>query len=169
VTLLEGTHADKGLFLGLFVVPTRVILAVSPINAALNYVLGEQYLFILPSIGSLHSLSVWGPEPVRIGFIGAPIATAISFNLISISSVIYGIFYVEKTTWHPISRRSFSDLGLLVRLGLAGVGQIASAWWSWELVGRAYTLQLTDISVLNCVLIVAASLYVIDQTGNQTC
>lgn len=74
---------------GLFVVPTRVILAVSPINAVLNYVL------------------VWGPEPVRIGFIGAPIATSISFNLISISSVIYGIFYIEKTAWHPVSRRSF--------------------------------------------------------------
>ncbi|KAG1729548.1 mate-domain-containing protein [Suillus lakei] len=104
---------------GLFVVPTRVILAVSPINAVLNYIL------------------VWGPEPVRIGFIGAPIATAISFNLISVSSVIYSIFYIEKTAWHPISRRSFSGLGLLVRLGLAGVGQIASAWWSWELIGCA--------------------------------
>ncbi|KAG2142385.1 mate-domain-containing protein [Suillus clintonianus] len=104
---------------GLFVVPTRIILAVSPINALLNYVL------------------VWGPEPIRIGFIGAPIATAISFNLISILSVIYGIFYVEKTAWHPISRRSFTGLGLLVQLGLAGVGQTASEWWSWELIGCA--------------------------------
>lgn len=114
-------------------------------------------------------MSVWGPEPIRIGFIGAPIATAISFNLISISSVIYGIFYIEKTAWHPVSRRSFSDLGLLVRLGLCGVGQIASAWWSWELVGCAYVLKLTDIRMLNCVLTVAASLYVINQTSSQAC
>ncbi|KAG0694844.1 mate-domain-containing protein [Suillus ampliporus] len=100
---------------GLFSVPTRIILVVAPINALLNYLL------------------VWGPEPVRIGFVGAPIATAISLNFISISSAVYGIFYVEKTAWHPISRRSFTGLGCLVRLGLAGVGQTASEWWSWEL------------------------------------
>ena len=68
--------------------------------------------------------------------IGAPIATAISFNLISIASIIYGVFYVPRTAWHPLSRRSFTSLGVLVQLGLAGVGQTASEWWSWELVGR---------------------------------
>ncbi|KAG2752800.1 MATE efflux family protein [Suillus brevipes Sb2] len=100
---------------GHFAVPTKIILVVAPINALLNYVL------------------VWGPEPIRIGFIGAPIATSISFNLISISSIIYGIFYIERTAWCPISVRSFTSLGCLVKLGLAGVGQTASEWWSWEL------------------------------------
>ncbi|KAG1729558.1 mate-domain-containing protein [Suillus lakei] len=124
---------------GLFVVPTRMILAVSPINAVLNYVL------------------VWGPEPVRIGFIGAPIATAISFNLISISSVIYGIFYMEKTAWHPISRRSFSGLGLLVQLGLAGVGQTASEWWSWELIGLAASLLGPATLAAQSVLLISST------------
>ena len=81
-------------------------------------------------------LQVWGPEPVRLGFIGAPIATAVSFNLISILSIIYGVFYVPKTAWHPLSMRCFTSLGVLVQLGLSGVGQVASEWWSWELVGR---------------------------------
>lgn len=79
--------------------------------------------------------TVWGPEPIRLGFIGAPIATAISFNLISIMSVIYGVFFVPKTAWHPLSMRCFTSLGILVQLGLSGVGQVASEWWSWELVG----------------------------------
>jgi len=65
---------------------------------------------------------VWGPEPIALGFIGAPLATAISFNLIAISSIAYGVFFVPSTAWHPLSRRSFTDLGVLVRLGLAGVG-----------------------------------------------
>ena len=65
---------------------------------------------------------MWGPEPIALGFIGAPLATAISFNLIAISSIAYGIFLVPSTAWHPFSRRSFTDLGILVRLGLAGVG-----------------------------------------------
>ncbi|KAG2130130.1 MATE efflux family protein [Suillus cothurnatus] len=104
---------------GLFNAPTRIIVAVAPINVLLNILL------------------VWGPEPIRLGFIGAPIATSVSYNLVSITSVIYGVFFVERTAWHPLSRRSFSSLGLLVQLGLAGVGQVASEWWSWELIGLA--------------------------------
>ena len=103
---------------GLFTVPTQVIFVVAPANALLNYLL------------------VWGPEPIRLGFIGAPIASAISFNLISILSLLYGIFWVPRTAWAPFSRRTFTSLGILVQLGLAGVGQVASEWWSWELVGR---------------------------------
>ncbi|KAG1807494.1 MATE efflux family protein [Suillus subaureus] len=107
---------------GLFNAPTRIIVAVAPINVLLNYLL------------------VWGPEPIRLGFIGAPIATSVSYNLVSITSVIYGVFFVERTAWHPLSRRSFTSLGLLVQLGLGGVGQVASEWWSWELIGLAASL-----------------------------
>ena len=83
---------------------------------------------------------MWGPEPIRLGFIGAPIATAISFNLISILSICYGVFFVPKTGWHPLSTRCFTSLGVLVQLGLSCVGQVASEWWSWELIGRMYPL-----------------------------
>ena len=65
---------------------------------------------------------MWGPQQIRLGFIGAPIATAISFNLVSLMSIFYGIFYVPRTAWHPLSRRMFTSLGVLVQLGLAGVG-----------------------------------------------
>lgn len=102
--------------------PTNVILVVAPINAFLNWLL------------------VWGPEPVRLGFVGAPIASALSFNLISAASVAYGVWFVPRTAWHPLSRRAFGGLGALARLSAAGVGQLASEWWSWELVGRAYIL-----------------------------
>ncbi|SJL03933.1 uncharacterized protein ARMOST_07290 [Armillaria ostoyae] len=109
---------------GLFTVPTRIIFIVAPINALLNYIL------------------VWGPEPIRLGFIGAPIATAISFNLVALLSTLYGVFFVPKTAWHPICRRSFTSLGVLVNLGLGGVGQTASEWWAWELIGLAASLQV---------------------------
>ncbi|KAG8746275.1 hypothetical protein FRC10_005524 [Ceratobasidium sp. 414] len=90
-------------------------------------------------------------------FIGAPIATAISFNLISLFSVLYGIFYTPTTAWHPFCRRSFRSLGTLVQLGLAGTGQIASEWWSWELVGLAAS-QLGPIALAaQSVLLVSAS------------
>jgi len=66
---------------------------------------------------------VWGPEPVRLGFIGAPIASSISYNLVSIASVIYGVFFVRKTAWHPITAKAFSDLGFMTKLSFGGVGK----------------------------------------------
>ncbi|PIL27343.1 transporter [Ganoderma sinense ZZ0214-1] len=124
---------------GLFNVPTRIILGVAPVNALLNYLL------------------VWGPESLRLGFIGAPIATAISFNLISILSIVYGLFFVPKTAWHPLSMRCFTSLGVLVQLGLSGVGQVASEWWSWELVGLAASQLGPTALATQSVLLVSAS------------
>jgi len=100
---------------------------------------------------------VWGPAPIGLGFIGAPLATAISFNLMAISSIIYGVFFVPSTAWCPVSRRSFTGLGVLVRLGLAGVGQTASEWWSWELIGLAASFLGPTALAAQSVLLVSAS------------
>ncbi|PCH45028.1 MATE efflux protein [Wolfiporia cocos MD-104 SS10] len=124
---------------GLFTVPTRIILVIAPINAVLNYLL------------------VWGPAPIRLGFIGAPIATALSFNLISLASIVYGIWFVPRTAWYPLSRRCFTSLGVLVHLGLAGVGQTASEWWSWELIGLAASMLGPVALATQSVLLVSAS------------
>ncbi|KAH9174752.1 MATE efflux family protein [Lactarius sanguifluus] len=124
---------------GLFMVPTQIILVIAPINAFLNYFL------------------VCGPEPIALGFVGAPLATAISFNLISIASIVYGIFFVPSTAWHPFSRRSFTSLGVLVKLGLGGIGQTASEWWSWELIGLAASLLGPTVLAAQSVLLVSAS------------
>ncbi|KAH0581706.1 hypothetical protein H2248_011392 [Termitomyces sp. 'cryptogamus'] len=124
---------------GRFAVPTQIILIVAPINAVLNYLL------------------VWGPPSVRLGFIGAPIATAISFNLVSVMSIAYGVLYVPKTAWYPLSRRMFTSLGVLVHLGLAGVGQTASEWWAWELVALAASLMGPVALATQSVLLSSAS------------
>lgn len=114
-------------------------MIVAPFNAILNYLL------------------VWGPEPIRLGFIGAPLATAISFNLVSLLSIIYGIFFVPKTAWHPLSRRMFTGLGVLVQLGISGVGQVASEWWAWELVALAASLLGPAALATQSVLLVSSS------------
>ncbi|KAF8736131.1 hypothetical protein AX14_000853 [Amanita brunnescens Koide BX004] len=124
---------------GLFAVPTRIIAIVAPINVCLNYLL------------------VWGPPAIRLGFIGAPIATAISFNLVSIASIIYGMFFVPHTAWHPLSRRMFTNLGVVVQLGLGGIGQIASEWWAWELMSLAASLLGPVALAAQSVILVSAS------------
>ncbi|PPQ95399.1 hypothetical protein CVT26_008245 [Gymnopilus dilepis] len=124
---------------GLFMIPTRIVMVVAPINVLLNWLL------------------VWGPEPFGLGFIGAPIATAISFNLISISSVLCGVFLAPHTAWHPISRRMLTGFRILVNLGLSGVGQTASEWWAWELVTLAASLLGPVALATQSVLLVSAA------------
>ena len=63
-------------------------------------------------------------------------------------ALFYGVHFIKfspRVAWYPIKgqrelRQVFSGeaIGLLVRMGLAGVAQIASEWWSWELVGREF-------------------------------
>ncbi|KAK2459611.1 hypothetical protein APHAL10511_008366 [Amanita phalloides] len=124
---------------GLFTVPTRIITFAAPVNVLLNYFL------------------VWGPRTIRLGFIGAPLATAISFNLVSIASIIYGIFFVPRTAWYPLSKRIFTGLGVLMQLGLSGVGQTASEWWAWELVSLVASLLGPVALATQSVLLVSAS------------
>ncbi|KAL1717095.1 mate-domain-containing protein, partial [Schizophyllum commune] len=100
---------------------------------------------------------VLGPDWIRLGFIGAPIATAVSINLVSVLSIIYGVCFAPRTAWHPITRRSFTGLGVLVSLGLAGVGQTASEWWAWELVALAASLLGPVALATQSILLVSSS------------
>ncbi|KAF5364814.1 hypothetical protein D9758_009308 [Tetrapyrgos nigripes] len=124
----------------LFNVPARIIVIVAPLNVLLNYLL------------------VWGPSTVRIGFIGAPLATSISYYIISISYIIYGVFFVPRTAWHPLSILGFRNLGVLIKLGLAGIGQTCSEWWSWDIVALVASQFGSDVILASqSVLVVTSS------------
>ncbi|KAJ3978298.1 hypothetical protein F5890DRAFT_1604151 [Lentinula detonsa] len=79
---------------GLFSVPTRIIMVVAPINVLLNYILG--------------------PSATRLGFIGAPIATSISYYLLSLSYIIYGICWWTGRLGQTVSERWVWDIVALV-------------------------------------------------------
>ncbi|KAF9220728.1 MATE efflux family protein [Gyrodon lividus] len=129
---------------GLFDVPTRITLVVAPINAFLNW------FFV---------------HPLGLSFPGAPLATSLSFNLVSAASLLYGYFFTPRTAWSPINRKSLNPVtgqlwrrwGVLAKLGIAGVGQTASEWWSWELAGLAAS-QLGPVTLATqSVLLLSAS------------
>ncbi|ESK90818.1 multidrug oligosaccharidyl-lipid polysaccharide flippase [Moniliophthora roreri MCA 2997] len=125
---------------GLFTVPGYIIVAVAPINALVNYLL------------------VWGPEVMRLGFIGAPIATSMSYYIISVSYIIYGTYYAPRKAWHPITMGMFSNLWLIVKLGLAGVGQTASEWWAWDVLALIASQLGSDVVLAaQSVLVVTSS------------
>ncbi|CCA70523.1 related to ethionine resistance protein [Serendipita indica DSM 11827] len=127
---------------GLFSAPTRIVVIVAPINILLNWLL------------------VWGPDWIRLGFIGAPIATAISLNLTSCLYTFYGLWFTSKVAWHPVNKECLHDLRRLFRLGFAGVAQIAAEWWSWELCGLvASQIGSLELAVQSVLLVSASTSY----------
>ncbi|KIK58000.1 hypothetical protein GYMLUDRAFT_45564 [Collybiopsis luxurians FD-317 M1] len=130
---------------GLFSVPTRIIIVVAPINVLLNYLL------------------VWGPPATRLGFIGAPIATSISYYLLALSYMVYGIFWVDRKAWYPITLSNLRgvfglrNLSLLFKLGLAGVGQTVSEWWAWDIVALVASQLGSDVILASQSILVITS------------
>ena len=79
-----------------------------------------QFFFFYPwqCLGTwIFRLNSIGPH-WQSSFIDALIATAISFNLISIMPIC-----VPMTAWYLLSRRMFKGFGVPVQLGLSGVGK----------------------------------------------
>ncbi|CAE6514476.1 unnamed protein product [Rhizoctonia solani] len=90
-------------------------------------------------------------------FVGAPIASSISFTLSAAIYVGYTYLLVSRKAWHPIGRQTFQGLGTLYRLGLSGTGQIASEWWSWEFLGLMSSRFGATSLAAQSVLLVSAS------------
>ncbi|CCO31080.1 putative transporter C323,07c [Rhizoctonia solani AG-1 IB] len=100
-------------------IPTIIMIPAAALNAFLTWLL------------------VWGPDPFRLGFIGAPIASSVSFDLMALAYIIHAYFINSPEAWHPLNHLCLQELGKLFRLGLSSTGQIASEWWCWEIVALA--------------------------------
>ncbi|QRV82038.1 MATE efflux family protein [Ceratobasidium sp. AG-Ba] len=123
-------------------VPSLITLAVAPVNIGLNYLL------------------VWGPESINLGFVGAPIATAISLTLMSTLYAVYGYMFTSHEAWHPVSIQSFSSLSKLLGMALTGVGQSAAQWWSWELISLAASqLGPTTLAAQSVLVMSSSTIY----------
>lgn len=133
--------------IGLIHLPTTIACVIAPLNVALNFILGRRW-FVLADIevGSTFHCLVWGPGPFsrfRLGFIGAPIASGISRNLMAVTYLVHGWLYAPPEPWSPLTRENIprildpKALGLLFRLGCAGIAQTASEWYAWEVMTLA--------------------------------
>ncbi|GAA5863090.1 hypothetical protein JCM8547_002794 [Rhodosporidiobolus lusitaniae] len=127
---------------GLMTAPVIALTVAAPFNILLNWLL------------------VSGPvDKLRIGFIGAPIATVVSVNVMFVVLLAYAIFRTPRTAWGGITPAIVKDLGLNVRLGLAGVGMVGSEWWSWEIVGLATSFLGPTALAAQSVLLTSASFF----------
>ena len=99
-------------------------MVVAFINVFLNWFFGA--LMVLP-LNSLLKTYITIVYPLKLSFEGAQIATALSFNLVSLASILYGYFFVPRTAWAPIGRGVWASWGVLSRLSMAGIGASESS------------------------------------------
>ncbi|KAH9453472.1 hypothetical protein Pst134EA_024344 [Puccinia striiformis f. sp. tritici] len=122
--------------------PTCILLLVSPLNAILSY------------------LFIWGPESLQLGFIGAPVATVISFNLMGLSCFLYCARVAGQQGWPGCDRRALRDLGPNFCLGLSGFTTLASEWWFWEFIGIASSrLGPTALAAQSVIVTISTLMY----------
>lgn len=125
---------------GLMHAPTLVLIFVSPLNALANYLL------------------VWGPESIRLGFIGAPLASAISMWLMAVLCFFQCVLG-PRDAWDGFTTAAFKWDGIkpVLSLGFAGMVSLAAEWWAWEIVGLV-TSQLGVVALAaQSVLLVSSS------------
>lgn len=110
---------------------TYVLLITSPINAGLNYV----FIYIL-----------------KLGLLGAPLATGISYWLSFILLVCYAYFIAGRNAWGGWTRKCLHHSGVFARLAFLGVIHVGTEWWAFEIValaaGRLGTISLAAQSVI---------------------
>lgn len=116
---------------GLFRATTYVLVIAAPINMFINWLL------------------VWR---IGLGFVGAPIAVAITETLLPILLFLYVMFVDGKQCWGGFSKRIFSNWWVMIRLALPGMIMVEAEWLAFEimtlLAGRFGTEYLAAQSVL---------------------
>lgn len=110
---------------------TYVLMITAPANVGLNY------LFVYP---------------MKLGLIGAPLATGLTYWLSFLLLVLYARFVAGSACWGGWSRASFSNILTFARLAGLGVIHVGTEWWAFEIValaaGRLGTIPLAAQSVI---------------------
>lgn len=110
---------------------TYVLLITSPINAGLNF------LFV---------------NTFKMGLVGAPLATGISYWLSFLLLLAYARFVKGWECWGGWSRKCLRNIGTFARLAALGFFHVGTEWWAFEIValaaGRLGTIPLAAQSVV---------------------
>lgn len=116
---------------GLFAANTYVLLIAAPFNVLMNWYL------------------VWHLE---MGFVGAPLSSAITQWLMPILLLLYIVFIDGAQCWGGFSKRVFSNWGPMIRLALPGMIMVEAEYFAFEILtlasGQFGTTELAAQSIL---------------------
>ncbi|EER24567.1 MATE efflux family protein [Coccidioides posadasii C735 delta SOWgp] len=122
---------------GLFSASLFVLLFCAPLNAFMNW------------------LFVWHFE---LGFVGAPLAVAITDNLLPLLLFLYVYFIGGRECWNGFTRRAFSNWGPMVRLALPGFLMVEAEVLAFELLTLASSYFGTTALAAQSVLATISSI-----------
>ncbi|KAL3419783.1 mate efflux family protein [Phlyctema vagabunda] len=119
---------------GLFSATTYVLLVAAPINAFMNW------------------LFVWHFD---WGFVGAPIAVAITDTMLPIMLFLYVYFVDGRQCWNGFTKKAFKNWGPMVKLALPGLLMVEAEYLAFEVLTLAAsyfsTAHLAAQSVLSTI------------------
>lgn len=98
---------------GLFRATTCVLILAAPVNVFINWLL------------------VWH---LGYGFVGAPIAIAITDNLLPILLFLYVRFIDGHQCWGGFSKKAFANWWVMIRLALPGMIMVEAEWLAFEII-----------------------------------
>ncbi|GMM50072.1 Erc1 protein [Starmerella bacillaris] len=112
----------------IFHASTIILVICAPLNILLTYVL------------------VWNKH-IGMGFVGAPLAVAITDNLLAILFVLYVVFFDGKKCWNGFTWKVFRNWAPLVQLAIPGLIMIESEFLAYEVMTLAASyLGTTDLA-----------------------
>ncbi|WEW57365.1 hypothetical protein PRK78_002832 [Emydomyces testavorans] len=122
---------------GLFSASLFVLVICAPLNAFMNW------------------LFVWH---LGMGFVGAPLAVAITDNLLPLLLIFYVYFIGGRECWNGFTRRAFANWGPMIRLALPGFLMVEAEVLAFELLTLAASYFGTTILAAQSVLATIASI-----------
>ncbi|EEP75477.1 conserved hypothetical protein [Uncinocarpus reesii 1704] len=122
---------------GLFSAPLFVLIICAPLNAFMNW------------------LFVWH---FGMGFTGAPLAVAITDNLLPLLLFLYVYFIGGRECWNGFTRRAFANWGPMIRLALPGFLMVEAEVLAFELLTLASSYFGTTVLAAQSVLATISSI-----------
>lgn len=124
---------------GMFSASLMVLLICAPLNAFMNW------------------LFVWH---FKMGFVGAPIAVAITDNLLPLGLWIYVYFFSKNgmSCWNGFTKQSFRNWGPMIRLAIPGVVMVEAECLAFELLTFASSFFGVEILAAQSVLATLTSI-----------
>jgi MATE family multidrug resistance protein len=116
-----------------------VLVIASPINVLLTYLL---------------------VYPAGLGFVGAPIATSVTYFLLPLLTILYMNLFGGLECWYGWDRNSmFKGWYEFLKLGLAGIVMMCSEWWAFEVCALVAGLLGETVLAAQTIVLQTSSLF----------
>jgi len=112
-------------------------------------------LVLAPLNGFLHWLFVWH---FKWGFVGAPIAVAVTNTLLPLSLIAYVRFVDGIQCWGGFAKKPFENWGPMISLALPGLLMVEAEWLAFEILTLSSSFLGPDVLAAQSIVITLATL-----------